>query len=246
MTRYTPIPSSIIHDKKLNERQFHSYCLIMEKCWNPESGNFDWTEPVSMSMLAKELDKPRTTLIEHIERLMDENLIEIHRFSEIAFALIPTATVGKPTGVSISRPITIKTLSIKKEDSLIDSKKENVGQPTGVGKPTVDAEIVEFLRTKRVGDPIRSRIASGGKSLSYIKKWFIYFELKSQPVGHAIASIRDELPEPDYCDLCGGTDGKHRLVQSELSGQIFCPNENYKWGDAELLAEYGKIEPLRI
>lgn len=244
MTRYTPIPSAIILTKHFNERIFHTYCLIMEKCWNPDTGNFEWSEPVSMSMMAKEIGKPRTTLMEHIGVLVKENMIQKYSYNDIAFALIPTVTVGQPTGVSASRPITIKTLSIKKE-ALSELKKKDVGQPTGVGEPTVDAEIVEFLRQSGVGEPTRSKIAASGKPFDYIVDWFRNAELKDQPVGYAIAAIRDNLPAPEYCSLCHGIEGKHKIVLDEFSGPLMCPREDCPEMSIEDIVEvYGVIQGI--
>ena len=240
MTNYVPIPTDVINSKKLNARQFHTYCLIMEHCWMPEKGNYDWLEPTSMSQLARDFGMPRSTLIEHLRVLTLEKLIEVFEISIVAFSIIPSQSVGQPTGVSVNRPTTIKTLSIKKE-SLSELKKKDVGQPTPVGEPTVQEEIVVFLRSKGVGDPMRSRIASSGKTLDYITRWFRYVELKEQPVGYAISAIRDDLPEPDYCVLCGGVDGVHKGVLTELDGFLFeCPKAG-DMSDEEIRVEYGSI-----
>lgn len=243
--KYTPIPSDIIPDGNLPDGVFRTYCLIMKKCWNPDSNRFEWTEPVSMSVLAREIGRPRTTLLRHIGLLAEKKLVQTHYFSEIAFTLIPTATVQQWSKVSTSGPITINTDSIKKIDSLRDSEEEDVHQWTPVHQRTVDAELVEFLRTEGVGEPMRSRIATSGKTLDYVKAWFTYVELKDQPVSHALVAIRDDLPAPEYCPLCRGVDGKHRGLIDEDSHFMTCPREDdASLTTSEVFARYGELRVL--
>ena len=197
-----------------------------------------------MSVLAKEIGKPRTTLIEHIESLTNEGMIQKHQYSVVAFALIPTVTVGEPTGVSVSRPITIKTLSIKKE-SLSELKKKDVGQPTPVGAPTVAAEIAEMLKNAGVGEPMRTKIAVSGVDLIYVKIWLNWMDSESKPLNHIIAAMRDGLPAPDYCYVCKGWEGEHKSVVDEDDHLMMCPLE----GRPDLSARdafeiYGEVNPV--
>jgi len=171
MTRYTPIPTTVIQSENLNEKQFHTYCLIMEKCWNPETNAFEWSDVYSMSSFARELGKPRTTILDHLKQLIDINLVQIHYFSDIAFSVIPTATDGQPTEVSASRPIIINTTSFQEGILSEELKEKDDGQPTGVGQPTVAVEIVEILKNAGVADPMRTKIATSGISAADVKTW---------------------------------------------------------------------------
>jgi hypothetical protein len=236
MTLYTPIPAEVIDNRLINDRQFHTYCRIMKKCWHPEEFSFEWTEPLSMSSLSRELGVARTTLIEHINTLDHNKLIKIHHYSDTAFALIPTASVGQPTEVSVNRPITINTSSINKEDSLSDSKEKNVGQPTGVGKPTVMVEIVEILKGAGVGDPMRWKIANSAPSVEYVRAWLNWMVAESHPLNHAIAAMRDGLPAPEYCPVCQGWNGEHKGVVDEDNGYLMCPRDGRP--------DYGEMSPV--
>ncbi|NIN00494.1 MAG: hypothetical protein GTO24_21150 [candidate division Zixibacteria bacterium] len=242
MTIYTPIPSEAIRSDQLNERVFHTFCRIVERCWNPETGKFDWIEPNSMSQIAKIFDKPRSTLIEHFKALERDGWIMIHRLSSMVLTIKPAVSVGEPTELSASRPITINTPSLK-ESSLSMLKEKNVGQPTTVGQPTVNVEIVELLRSKGVGEPTRTKIASGNYSFSYILNWLKYNELKGDPVGYAIAAIRDDLPCPEFCKLCGGVDGDHKSVMDTDNALLMCPREDFPHLDGDEIYEtFGELK----
>ena len=179
MTQYTPIPNDAIQNEYLNDHKFRTYCLVMEHCWNPESGSYDWTEPSSMSQLSKVFGKPRTTLIEHFGALELEGLIKVHKITEHVFSIIPASSVGQPTELSASRPITIKNLTTIKSDSII-LKEEYVGQPTPVGQPTVNVEIEEILRSRGVGEPIRMQFSTDPDlTLEYVKAWLDFVGWKS-------------------------------------------------------------------
>lgn len=243
MTLYTPIPTEVIHNKNLNEQQFHTYCLIMEKCWKPEEFRIEWTEPLSMSTLAKDLGKPRTTLMRHIDQLVAEKLIEIHRYSEIAFALIPTATVHQPTELSTGGPITINTSSTR-EESLSALKKKNVHERTPVHERTVAVEIVEILKNAGVGDPMRWRIAKSGISLDDVRNWLNWMIAEGKPLNYAIAAMRDGLPAPESCKVCHGWNGEHKGVVDEDSNYLMCPREDRPELNAlEIFEVYGEMSP---
>jgi len=172
MTAFTPIFNETIKHKGLNDQQFRTYCMIVEHCWNPETGAYDWSEPMSMKKFAEVIGRPRTTLMEHINVLRGLELLTIYYYSNSTFTLNPSLSVGQPSQMSVSRPITFnKNLeSINREDEVKEEK--NVGAPTGVGQPTLNEQLVNFLRIRRVGNPTRTQIATSGVSLSYVKAWF--------------------------------------------------------------------------
>lgn len=244
MTLYTPIPSEVMDSLRINDRQFKTYCLILRKCWNPEEFSFVWTEPLSMSSLARELNLARTTLMEHVNALHISKLIEIHHYSETAFALIPTASVGQPTEVSVNRPITINN-NLNKKESLSELKKENVGQPTGVGEPTVTVEIVEILKGAGVGDPMRWKIATTAPSVDYVRAWLNWMVAESHPLNHAIAAMRDGLPAPEHCPVCGGWNGDHKSGTDEENHLVMCPKEGRPdLTPQDAFAIYGEFNPI--
>jgi len=245
MTLYTPIPADVIDNRLINDHQFHTYCRIMKKCWKPETFSFEWTEPLSMSSLARDLGIPRTTLSDHLNHLRHTKLIKIHFYSDTAFALIPTASDGQPSEVTVSRPITINTDSIKRPIGLSELKKENDGQPTGDGQPSVVVEIVEILKQTGVGDPMRWRIANSAESVEYVKTWLNWMVAESKPLSHAIAAMRDGLPAPDCCSVCHGWNGEHKGVVDEDDRYVMCPLE----GRPDLTAQeaftiYGEVNPI--
>ena len=247
MTQYTPIPNYMIHDERLNKRQFHTYCVIMEHCWNPEAGSFDWIDPTSMPQLSKLFSIPRTTLIEHLRALADIKVIKIHRISEIVFSIKPAERVGEPTELSASRPITIKYLTTKKKDSS-NLKEENVGQPTPVGQPTVNVEIEAILRSRGVGEPIRTQFSTDPElTFEYVKQWLDFVGYKSSPVAFAIASIRDRLPAPVMCPICHYPNGKHGAVtlKDNIGEVLMCPMEDYgHLSIEEITEEYGELKAI--
>jgi hypothetical protein len=249
MTSFTPIFNETIRHKGLNDQQFRTYCMIMEHCWNPDTGTFDWSEPMSMKKFAEKIGRPRTTLIEHVNVLRALDLLTIYYYSNSTFTLNPSLSVGQPTQMSVSRPISFnKNLdSINREVEV--KKKKNVGAPTGVGQPTVNEQLANFLRARRVGDPTRTQIATSGVSMSYVKAWFNYYELKGEPennvIRYALAAIRDELPEPNICPVCRGIDGEHRGVMDEENFYQMCPREDYPdLSAAEIFHRFGEFTPV--
>lgn len=249
MTKFTPIPNDIIH-LNLNERHFHTYCLIVEHCWNPESGSFDWTEPMSMKQYDKLFGKPRTTLIDHFKSLSRAGAIEISKVSSVLTVRPnvsnPTASDGVPSDLTVHRPITInKTLD---SEGINDSVQEQYdGVPTPVGAPSLNAEIDEFLRRAGVGNPTRAQLASSGVEMEYVVSWFHLTEMREEPVSHAIAAIRDTIPLPHICDICGNLEGKHSVVKDSEGSIMECPMATHpNMSHTEVVEFFGELEKAGI
>lgn len=86
-------------------------------------------------------------------------------------------------------------------------------------------EVEEYLRAQRVSKKIRGKILKHPElELPYIEKWFVYAELRKSQPGLAIVNILDNLPEPEFCDFCAGTDGEHKSVGDGWGDP--CPRSN--------------------
>ena len=184
-------------------------------------------------------------MIKHLRFLTQENLVRITHISTIAFTLIPTPTVHQRTELSTSDPIIInKTLNT---EGIKDSEEEYVHQPTGVHQPTVNAEIEDFLKRAGVGNPTRAQLASSGVEMEYVVSWFHLTEMREEPVSHAIAAIRDELPLPYICDICGNLDGKHSVVKDSEGHIMECPMATHPHlNQAEVIEAFGELEKAGV
>lgn len=203
-----PFPQKALFDESLQPYHRDTLLHVMNLCWRSKTGDFDWSEPLTYSGLESLFNKSRQTIQRHIELLKQANYIDLKPLSGNLFALRPSTNTTVPvhgwTQVSTREPTTIKDSLINKSESLKDL--------TAVGPPvdatvhpwTPNEELGNFLKSKGVTDPTRTKIAVGDFSMDYVRQWFKYGELNDWPISHILRHILDHMDLPNFCPDCGG------------------------------------------
>lgn len=224
--RYTPYPNALLERHDIERPYQDTLIRILSLCWKTD--HYEMSKPMTLKILMEDFpsETTRRTLDRHVKELVRLEVLVLEPLAYAVFrlGLHPNyAAVGHPRPrLVMDAPSVVLTSSIK-ESTLIeeDTLKEEVGHECPTGAEL--AEMIEFLSSKGVSQPALTKIPGmDGVTLEYLHNWWAYADYKGwvqAENGRVINKIYSGNPVPEFCTICGGTDGEHKY----LDGLRECP-----------------------
>jgi hypothetical protein len=239
-------------DRELASGIFNTLVLIWLDCWDGKS--FRWSQATTIPALAEAWDIHRGTAWRHIQRLEEFGWVEINYITPTIVRLRPSAnalnlpagrdgaTHGRATAPGGGESISNELLIIEEE------KTPSVAEPRRRASATDNENFekaVQVLRDAGAYYNVAIKVANITTDMNYIRSWLKYIELdKEHGIAFAVRRMIDGDPVPEFCELCGGVNGDHGWIMTELQGFIPCPLEVYDLSESDIEKEYGQITIL--
>lgn len=239
---------------KIKASHFRTLFLIWYDCWNGVS--FQWSEKTTIPILAKIYKLHRGTLWRHIKFLEDEGWIKMRYVDSSVIRIKPRLfeqNIGDRDFATVTDEASRNRVE---EEALIINNVINRDSSTSnhfrdrrrrENATEENKDIEQYLISRNVFPSVRKRIIELSHiSLDYIQAHFDYVDLrKDQGIGMAVSRIYANDPVPEYCKLCGGLEGNHRLVDTDNYMVTECPvSREGKIGTDEINEIYGNVRKL--